>query len=379
MEEKTPKTKKTHRTRLGRILSAVVVLLLVAAVVLAFLFREELSGGLSGLFNREDAYIQEGEAFSYEAGSDVVFALAGNGLAVASSTGAHLMDGEGHTILRQVFSMDTPAVAASEHQAAFFDVGGTALRVIDMDGTATNLDCASAIISVSMNASGWMAVCTEETGYKGMVTVYNASLEPVYYWYAGSGYVLKAVVSPGNDSLAVLCASEAGGSVHVFSLDSEAERAAYTAEGELLVDLAYLSGGRLCAVSENQAIFLSGDAQEVGAYDFGGLYLADYNLSGEFSVFYLVRYRTGNAGTLVTIDDTGAVLGTRETERDVSSISVQGSRLLVLYGDTMALYDRNLGETGTWSDTLGVREALLRPAGDALLLHSYTAETYSLG
>jgi hypothetical protein len=157
------KIRKARRRQVTVIVSAGLIL---AAALLCFLFRDEIGALISAGDDEE-----KGTAWSYEAGSAQVFAAAGNGLATASSTGLQLLDADGYTVVRHICSLDTPALAVSDKLAVAFDIGGKTLRVADFSGNVTEMDTDGTIISVTMNADGFMAVTTSESGYKGLVTV----------------------------------------------------------------------------------------------------------------------------------------------------------------------------------------------------------------
>lgn len=111
--------------KLRRAATVVLTMSMFALAVLAFLFRDKLSGeGLRDLIGRTGwAKPSAQEAFSFETGSEQVFALAGDGLAVASSTGFHLLDERGETVAKQVLSLGRPAVAASPRSVPFMTWG----------------------------------------------------------------------------------------------------------------------------------------------------------------------------------------------------------------------------------------------------------------
>lgn len=359
-----------------RILAAAVTIAVAAGALLIFLHRDNLSSGaLKGLFGAgSQEETEESEAFTYESGMQQVFAAAGDGLAVASSSGIHLMNDRGNTVVKQVFSMTSPALACSGVHSAFYDIGGRILRVADFGGEVFSLDTNHPIISVTMNESGWMAVITEEVGYKGLVTVYDASLNERYKWYSGSGYTLLARISPDNKGMAVLCAQPSGGRVVLFAFDSEEEKASISAPEELLVDLCYLDSGNLCALSETRAVFFSADGSESGTYAYGGLVLADYDFKGNgFVSLFLGRYRSGNAGLLLTLDKSGEVLGQAETEKELVAISAKGKSLVALYSDALICYSQKLEEKGIHEDILGVKTVIVRDKGDMFLLSAYSA------
>lgn len=378
MEEK--KSKKRGRGR--AIAGAVLALILVAAAVLALLFREKLSPSyLSDVFSSEESMTDENaEPFTYEVGSGQVFAVSDNNLAVASSTGIQLLDSKGKTIAYEVFSMETPAITASEVCSVFYDIGGTALRVVDDDGEVTPLEQEKSILTAHMSSSGHLTVITEETGYKAAVTVYNEKLERVYAWHSGSAYVLSAQVSPAGNMLAAVCVDASGGKLMLFSLSKEEAIGSYEVPNELFLDLAWMGRDRICLLSESRLVFLDTEAQQTGEYSFGGQYLLDYDLAGgDYAALLLSEYRTGGSSRLITVDRNGEGKGQRSVEqRDVLSISAGNDVLLVLYSDALELVTETLSPVNSTTEILGVKKALLRRDGKCLLLSAYAAELIDL-
>ncbi len=367
MDKEHPKTKRRRR-RLppAKIAAALVLLAVCAGLLYAYLHPDSLRA----LQRREGGQ----DLFTYEAGSGQTFAVAGNALAVASSTGIQLIDADGETILRKIFSMDEPAVAACGDRAVFYDVGGTTLRVAELDGSYTTLDTDAAILSVTLNGEGYMAVSTEETGYKGLVTIYDPQMEAVYRWHSGEGYLLKAEVSPDSAGFAALTLASTGGRIQFFSLGEEEPLSTYEAADTLLLDMKYC-GDRVCALSETGMLFLDDDGALAGSFDFGGESLVDYHLgTGNFAAVCLSEYRAGGICRMVTLDGRGNVLAQQEIRQDLVGLDIRDRQLLLQYSDTLELYDRRLSLRGTASGVLGIQRALLRDRGDALLLRAYSAE-----
>jgi WD40 repeat protein len=366
-------SKKTKSARLRRITAIAAAGLIIAAGLFVFLFRDEI-GGLLGAGNGAD----RGTAWTFEAGASQVFAAAGNGLATASSTGLQLLDADGYTVVRSICSLDTPALAVSDKLAAAFDIGGKTLRVADFDANVTEMDTEGVIISVTMNRDGFMAVTTSEAGYKGLVTVYDPSLQAIYEWYSGEGYPLTACVSPDGKSLATLTADADGGRVHIFSLSSSDEKGTYFAEGELLFDLGWMDSGRLCAVSETRAVFIDGTGEAAGEYGFGGMYLTDYSFGGSgFLTLVLSKYLSANASVMITVGDSGEQLGQTDTSSELKGISVSGKQVLAYYSDGLALYSQTLNRSGGITDVQNLKKALIRPRGDVVMIYTATAQIAS--
>ena len=378
-EQENPSGKKQRNKTLGRILAAVLTLLLVALAVLVFVFRDSLTGeGLRRLFGRETEAEIPREAFTYETGAEQVFAAAGDGLAVASTSSVQLLNAAGEIVFKQVASYETPAVFGSSKGALFCDLGGQHGIFADFDGESVALQPGGDIQTAGMNENGWFYLVTAEAGYKALVSVYNSACEKQFEWWSGSGYVLRAAISPDNRSLAVLCAERDMTKLHFFALNSETERANAVIADTLLVDLCYTDGGRVCAIGETGLWFFTDEGNELGTYPLAGRYLLDYAFDrASFVTVFVSGYRSGAGGELVTLGSDGRVLGTAALDRDVISLSASGKQLLVMTGGTLALYSQDLVRQSANETLMTAKRALLRPSGDILLLHAYSAERFS--
>ena len=378
-EQENNAPKKPRSKLLRRILAGILTLLLIVLAVLIFLFRDALTGEkLRHYFGRENETQETREAFTYETGAEQVFAPVGDGLAIASSSSLQLLNPAGAMVFKQVVSYDRPAVFGSPRGALFCELGGVHSVFTAPDGAEHAIEPGGEILTGGMNENGWFYLVTAEAGYKALVSVYNSACEKQYEWWSGGGYVLRAAVSPDNRELAVLCAERDCTRLHIFALNSETERASALLEDALYYDLAWMNGSTVCAVGETGLRFLSDDGTEKGRFDLDGRYLLDYALSRSgFAVVYVSAYRSGAGGTLLTLDPRGQELGSASLVRDVISLSTEGKQILVMTADSLALYDQNLVRQYANDTLMTARRALLRPNGDILLLHAYSAERFS--
>lgn len=365
-----------RRRRRKVIIAAVSVVCVIALFVVIF-WGSLSSRGLKDLFSPT---YQEGadSDFAFETGSSQVFAAVGDCLAVASTGGLQIIDEDGTTIGRLVASMSTPAISSSGSYCLAYDAGGNLLCTALDDGSITKMETSQPIISATICKNGSFAVTTEQSGSKGLVTVYNSSHNPIYKYYSGSGYVLGAKLSADGRQLAALCAESTGTVVHIYELDSETEKATYSVADELFFDLFWQGDGVLCIVSELHLVFFEDSGDFLSEYSFGELYLSDYATDGEgTAALVLSHYRSGGAGTLITVDASGNQLASQEMQNDVLSLSMHSSRLLVLYSDELAQYTYQLEKQAQSTDVLGVKHALFRSRGDVLLIYTYSADVFS--
>lgn len=292
-----------------------------------------------------------------------------------SSSGLQLLDENGKTVLHEIFTLSQPGISVGGERVCAYDIGGTTLCVADFKGNKTDIEPAGEIISADLSDSGYLAVCSDAAGYKGAVTVYDTSGKAVYVWYSGTGYLVRAAVSPDGKYLAALCLQDSGSVVHTFALTSEDERGSAACADELFADL-FWRGGKVCCVSQTRLAFFDDNAKLTAEYPFGDLYLYDYASEGDgFVTLALSRYRSGSAEQLVTVNASGNELGKCETTGAVTSLSVNGKQVLVQYSDRLTLYNQQLDEIkSVEQNLLGVRRSVLLRRGAALLLSGSSAE-----
>jgi len=368
--------KKKKKTR--RCVLAIVIAVLLIAAVTGYIFREALpTDRLRGLLKQSTPAADDTEPFTYESGTDQVFATVGNGLAVASGSAVQLLNDAGITVWKKIVSYDTPAVFGGKERALLCDIGGNSVVVVTVAGESTPLETEGSLLSASMNGSGWFALVSETAGYKSLVQVYNDACELQYEWRSGSGYVLRTAVSPDNRVLAALCADSEGGVLHLLSLDSTDAMAETTFPDELLFDLAFSDANTLCCISQSALHFVRTDGTERGAYFLGEYNLLDYDLGGDgFAAVYASAYRAGTGGTVMTVSSAGKLLGSAEMSRNVVSMSARGDRLLVMTGGDLSLYGRDMDLKDREEALMTAKRALLRPDGKIYLLSAYAAEQF---
>ena len=377
--QKTPDEKKpllSHRDMVGAVISLVAAAVLFAATLVVWIYRDSFSP--DGMILSADNTAVAREEYVFDAGSGQAFAAAGQGLAVANASGFELLDGEGTAVTSMVMQMENPAAAGCSDFAVFYDLGGRRLAVARFDSTVEELSIDGDIISATVSESGYTVVTTRQTGYRALVRVYDPNLDPVYEWYSSSAWVISGAVSPDGRKLAVLSYTASGSEVRFFSLSREEQQAVFSVEDTILLDLHWFSSSRLCALSSGQALFFNDDGQWQDTYSFAGQYLISYTFdSSNCMALALSPYRAGTTATLVSLDSTGAVLGTAEVNSELVCLTASDLEIMVLCSDGAVLYTSSLGEKGRLNGLPGFKYGLLRSRGEALLIASNYAEVYT--
>lgn len=347
-----------------------------AACIILWLYRDRFDPEKL-ILSAENAAVAK-EEYVFDAGSGQVFSTAGRGLASATTSGLMLMDENGQIAVSHLFQMSTPAIDACPDFAVYYDLGGTNMTVASFDGSVRDLTPAGSITSVTVSDGGYITVTTDCTGYRGLVTVYDQRLEPVYEWYSSSAWVISGEVSPDGRELMVLSYTASGSEVRFFSLTQTEQQAAFSVSDTVLVDVHWTSSTQLCAYSTEQAVFFNTRGQWLNTYSFDGQYLTGCTFDGEgFITFSLSPYRAGTLSRLVSLDAGGKVLGSTDVQSEIVSLTASGTEVLVLCPDGAILLSSSLTEKGQLAGLTGFKYGILRSRGEALLASSNFAELYT--
>lgn len=253
---------------------------------------------------------------------------------------------------------DEPLLAKSEHRVAVYSADGRTAAFADGAVIKTHAD----IISVRLSDSGHAAVCTEESGYKGLVSVYDGTGSLVYRWYSADSAVISASVSPEGERLAIL--TEAG--VRLFSLDSEDERGSFECSDMHSV---FWLGDNVCVLGSGSAAVCTDEGAARGELEFDGA----------------VGAWCANADALaVEADGQVLILSERLRVRErinpdsaVLCLDFRGDDILILTQKTISKY--NGDKLVLSEDASGAGAALLLPDGTVLAVGGGSAWTVKDG
>lgn len=373
-EEEKPKKRRALRGFLVFFLTLVVVL----AVVLLAAYRDGTGFDvLRRYLNYGSVEKVGGEVYyEYDASAQNRFAALGETLVVLSETSLRVLDQNGEEVWSTPVNMSAPALSQGGGRAVAYDVGGTALYVVDENGQVMSLiaDEEEPFIAATLNRKGWLAVTAEKRNYKGCVSVYNESMELAFAFNSSRRFVMDAYITDDCELLAAVTLGQENSvfvsSVVLYDVTQTEPVASYDITDGLVTVIGE-QDGKLAAVSDTCLTFADTKGEVMANYSYGGAYLRDYDLSGDgFAVLLLNRYQSGSVGRLVTVDADGTELGSLDVNEEVLSVSAAGRYIAVLYTDRLVVYNQDLQAYASLRGTGYAKEVLVRTDGSALLLAS---------
>ena len=326
----------------------------------------------------------QAESFACKSDTETRFAPVGGDLLTCGKNTIRLYSGSGTVYIDETVALDHPAVDSDGTHALAYDTGGRQLFAYANREQVFSLTLADnqALLSASVNSSGWVAVAAQENGHKGAVTVYDPTGAPMME-VSLSGFVMDAAVSPDSKSLAVLTVGLDGGdfesAVSLYRLDrstqGDAPAAVCSVGNNVVLDLRWASDGIWC-LGESAAALISPAGERSAFADYGGRYLKEFSLEGDgFAAVLLGKYRAGSSADLTVIDSDGKTTAL-PVEAQVLSLSAAGRYLAVLTADRLDIYTQDLTLYDSLAGTQGAREVIMRSDGTAMLIGGEAARLY---
>lgn len=373
-----------------RLLAFLVTLALVLGAVTLVVYRDKLNfDALKRWFTyRTLEKNDSGQAasFSHKGSAKDAFAAVGDDLLLASSAGVWLYSGSGTVFVEEPATLEDPVVSAAGAYSLAYDAGGRQLFLFkDREKVSSHtLEDGRTLLSARVNASGYLTIVTQATGYKGSVLVYGPDYAPLLQLNLSSSFLMDAVVTSDNESLAAVTIGEGASGFEsriLFYLldrtegDTEPD-AACSLGSSLALDLRE-SGNGFWALCENAVYTIGPDGAPAGSYDYGGRYLKEFSLDGDgFAVVLLGKYRAGTLSDLTVVDPQGQAAAVLSVNEQILSLSAAGRYIAVLTADRLTIYTSDLTPYATLEGAQGARKVLMRPDGTALLIGEGTARLY---
>ena len=320
--------------------------------------------------------------YSYDADRTNVYALLGERLVVASTTKFSVLSSDGTQVFSKSIRMTNPAIAVGANAAVVYDIGGTNAFLVGEKGLVRDCSalCDEGILAASLNASDYLALTTERSGYKSVVSVYDPTGEALFAFNSSDSYVLDACVLRDCKHLAAVTAGETdgvfSGTLNLYSLSSETAESSNILSGSLVLSL-FGMGNRLAALGDDRLTIFGSDGSLAGSYRYEYPYLRSFSTLGDnFAALLFSRYKSGSTFRLVTVSQDGEALGTAEISREVLAISASGKYVAVLCSDSLTVYTSDLNEYAVLTDTNYAKNVIMRDDGTALLLGTSGAWLY---
>ena len=265
---------------------------------------------------------------SFACGEAYACAVCDEGLLTASHGSAKLFDGSGNVVFERKLDAGNAAAVKNGSLAAVYVRGGRDVVFSDAGSIRTE----NGIICADLSESGYLAVCTGQPGYMGSVTVYSDDKKAVYKWYCASERLISAAVSPGGRCLAAL--TDEG--VHLFSLDSEAERGVF--QKPELSGIVWLGDDVLCGIGENGVYSCDDKGRTAEKREFKGKVTGKFGVLDKKLIIEVREHSAGGAGDVYILDAGLDIKERISPDGEVWSLDCRDDEAAILTQNGVSIY-----------------------------------------
>jgi len=372
-EESAPRRPPQKKWNRGRILTILLLILAILLTTTLISNRDRLTlDHLRRAIHYRGLGTSIAEEFRFANLPSNTFALAHEGIAVASGGGLRVYDRAGTLVYTEIFEMTTPIIETAGEFILAFDLDGTSIQTGTRREGLIHLTADGRLIDASVNENGWIVASIERVGTVGLAYVYDPSGTPVLR-VSSTGHLIRAGLAANNRSLVLLTMTPTGGRALWYTVgvggDPQHE---FIHEDEIFFDFWFTSpGGSIGLISNNMVLFLTEDGQVQSEYHFPDRYLRAYDISGGNVALYLSASLTGSAGELIILEPGGREQRI-EISRNLFDISLNGRYLATLCHDELTVY-RGTAQYARWRETEGMHQVLMRADGTVLRLSPHRA------
>jgi hypothetical protein len=267
--------------------------------------------------------------------------------------------------------------------AVVYDAGGSSLYVLGQRQLIWETNKLDPILSAHLNRSGQLTVVTQSAGYRGTVTVYSASYEPLMKVDLSSAFVMDAALSDNGKTLSILTVGQEDGTftsnLSLYVLNT-AGSGSFTPDLTCSLDNNVIIATRHTEDAVwslgNQRLDITDHNGKTVSADWSDRHLKRYTLGGQnFATALLGLYRAGSQSELVTVDSSGTIRRI-DLDEQVLALAAAGRYVAVLTGDRLDIYTSDLQLYSTLEGTQGARNVLLMQDGSAILISNKSASFY---
>ena len=321
-------------------------------------------------------------SISFEANSTNAYAAFGSNLAVGTEGGLYLYDLNGQQQAMVQGSLPNPTVCTSKELALCYGTGNSYLATVSKSGkTVLSRTVSGTLLDADLSEDGWICYAAAESGYKSVVTVLDDGQNETYKWYSSTRYISNCAVSQGGGYLAVVGLGEENGAFRstltVLKTDSEEPVGEADLGNQMLYDLQFLGKDRICAIGQDQILFLNCQGEVSAEYPLDNVYLSAYGFSRDgYVVLAINAAKAGNKFSLVTLDADGSQIAELYLGREVRCLSVCDGYTGVLTDESLTVYSKNLEAYAQTSELGTTNQILMRYDGTVFRIGSGQADLY---
>lgn len=355
--------KRRRRTAAGIFLLIALLIVIFREDIDLYRLRQRLTAGQEEAVERFTVDLDTNGTLVWGASRDNLVLCSGSALAVYRQDGSEKMS--------ETVSLANPAIVTADRYALVYDRGGVNAYLTGGSALSSAIQSAGTILTGDVAENGSFALVSTSSEALSVVEVYSRHGKLRYRFVSSSSYVSGVALSDDGRQLAIagfaVEQANLGGVLRFLDTSSEQPTAEVSLPDELILDVGQV-GDTLMVLTDTALRtyhLKTGELQSETGFD--GQQLLHYTLGEQGAALVLGRYTVGHGSSLLSYNSSGELLGSAALEEDTRALSAAHDRLLVLFGGSVTLYDRQ-GNVLVTRQAASVRGGVMLHGGTAALI-----------
>ncbi len=340
-----------------RLIAVFIVLMLVVVMIVS-------NPDVGEFFSSTDAL-----KLDFQTGVEYDIASYDNEMLIANNEGVFAIDKSGRESWSVIAPTTVPELLVKGRYFMLADIHGKTVRTYKKEKQITQIEIENEILAAKMNKNGYIALATDELGYKGMVVLYGKDGKERYRWHSGSGYIGDIDISD-NERLAVAQINTDKDKVYskiiIMNPNSKTEPECIAEIEGLVIKLLYRDNGSLTAVSDKGIYSYSRFGNQKFAVDLGGRKPLEFNIENENNM--VLSFDSGlNSTVLESYSSKGKLRGSYDAKAEILATDVNGEYIALAKRDGIVCINPKGNEKKELKASRDVKDIKLFSGRDRLL------------
>ena len=253
-----------------------------------------------------------------------------NKMLLVSAEGIRAVDENGQNVWNVVYAMTSPKVLVKDEFIMAADVNGTQINVYEKDKLLWNVKTKNEILTAKINDRGYVAVATDDLGYKGVAEVIDSHGKEMFRWHSGEGYIGDIdIAHDGTLAVAQLMTDREAVYTRIMMVDINGKKAARCI-GEIdgmTMRLNFNENDDLLAIADCGLFCFDDDGELRYSDDFDGRTPTVCNIENEDNMVFVFEGGLNNS-VIESYSDNGKLRGKHEADGKIKTFAVSGEYIL---------------------------------------------------
>lgn len=307
-------------------------ILVAVLIVVAVLIMVASNPDIKDFFSKSEAI-----KLNFQTGVEYDMVAYGKEMLLVNNEGVYAIDKSGREAWSAVSAATSPYAQVSGRYIMIADINGKEAKTFRKEKIVSEIKTENEILCATVNKNGYIAVATNELGYKGMVLLYDKGGKELFRWYSGSGYIGDVALSPNNKLTVAQIMTDKEqvySKILMINPTSDKEPECISEPLGIVVKLKYNDDGSLIALTNNGLYGYKRSGKPKFTVDFGSRHLLKCNIENKNNL--VLAFDSGRSSTVLeSYSSNGKLRGSFDAGGEIRALDVSGERIVAAIHDKL--------------------------------------------